>query len=120
MNWADGVQKYSSLLFKHGDNPCLECGKNKTVKPFGATRLIFARTAPESIFDKLAKLLRGGLQLIQPIDATGRRYTLSRFRSALALASGQIPAGNCFRSEEHTSELQSRGHLVCRLLLDKK
>src|SRR5690625_6557888 len=24
-----------------------------------------------------------------------------------------------FRSEEHTSELQSRGHLVCRLLLEK-
>src|SRR5437870_13637390 len=28
-----------------------------------------------------------------------------------------IPDG---RSEEHTSELQSRGHLVCRLLLEKK
>src|SRR5439155_4227396 len=27
---------------------------------------------------------------------------------------------NCSRSEEHTSELQSRGHLVCRLLLEKK
>src|SRR5690625_3916715 len=27
---------------------------------------------------------------------------------------------NQFRSEEHTSELQSRGHLVCRLLLEKK
>src|SRR5207253_5141348 len=26
----------------------------------------------------------------------------------------------CKRSEEHTSELQSRGHLVCRLLLEKK
>src|SRR5690625_4816577 len=26
----------------------------------------------------------------------------------------------CSRSEEHTSELQSRGHLVCRLLLEKK
>src|SRR5690625_6657531 len=26
----------------------------------------------------------------------------------------------CGRSEEHTSELQSRGHLVCRLLLEKK
>src|SRR5690554_7581943 len=25
-----------------------------------------------------------------------------------------------FRSEEHTSELQSRPHLVCRLLLEKK
>src|SRR5690625_5676749 len=27
---------------------------------------------------------------------------------------------NITRSEEHTSELQSRGHLVCRLLLEKK
>src|SRR5690625_6295263 len=30
---------------------------------------------------------------------------------------GSVLAG---RSEEHTSELQSRGHLVCRLLLEKK
>src|SRR5207253_9438162 len=29
-------------------------------------------------------------------------------------------AGFEVRSEEHTSELQSRGHLVCRLLLEKK
>src|SRR5207253_11207622 len=28
--------------------------------------------------------------------------------------------GIYYRSEEHTSELQSRGHLVCRLLLEKK
>src|SRR5690625_685702 len=28
--------------------------------------------------------------------------------------------GNGVRSEEHTSELQSRGHLVCRLLLETK
>src|SRR5690625_5960166 len=28
--------------------------------------------------------------------------------------------GELSRSEEHTSELQSRGHLVCRLLLEKK
>src|SRR5690625_6282403 len=30
------------------------------------------------------------------------------------------PAQTGGRSEEHTSELQSRGHLVCRLLLEKK
>src|SRR5437870_7343851 len=30
------------------------------------------------------------------------------------------PADQQSRSEEHTSELQSRGHLVCRLLLEKK
>src|SRR5690625_5375090 len=35
-----------------------------------------------------------------------------------APALGRIVALN--RSEEHTSELQSRGHLVCRLLLEKK
>src|SRR5439155_23163725 len=29
-------------------------------------------------------------------------------------------AWHSIRSEEHTSELQSRGHLVCRLLLEKK
>src|SRR5439155_22320924 len=33
-------------------------------------------------------------------------------------AGGQ--ASSAHRSEEHTSELQSRGHLVCRLLLEKK
>src|SRR2546422_7734336 len=31
-----------------------------------------------------------------------------------------ISAGGDQRSEEHTSELQSRLHLVCRLLLEKK
>src|SRR5690625_2468842 len=31
-----------------------------------------------------------------------------------------LPLSNPSRSEEHTSELQSRGHLVCRLLLEKK
>src|SRR2546430_11197295 len=32
---------------------------------------------------------------------------------------GRAPAG-VFRSEEHTSELQSQSNLVCRLLLEKK
>src|SRR5439155_24779100 len=39
---------------------------------------------------------------------------LSRPTSASASSSATS------RSEEHTSELQSRGHLVCRLLLEKK
>src|SRR5207253_10064398 len=33
---------------------------------------------------------------------------------------GLAIAERVVRSEEHTSELQSRGHLVCRLLLEKK
>src|SRR5690606_40087754 len=33
---------------------------------------------------------------------------------------GALSGGNVQRSEEHTSELQSRENLVCRLLLEKK
>src|SRR5438876_1853225 len=33
---------------------------------------------------------------------------------------GRCPRGKARRSEEHTSELQSPVHLVCRLLLEKK
>src|SRR5437870_9550568 len=36
------------------------------------------------------------------------------------LLESKLRAGEIARSEEHTSELQSRGHLVCRLLLEKK
>src|SRR3712207_9289997 len=36
------------------------------------------------------------------------------------LLSVDILAGRVLRSEEHTSELQSRQYLVCRLLLEKK
>src|SRR5690625_4196618 len=35
-------------------------------------------------------------------------------------AVGVMTVSTFIRSEEHTSELQSRGHLVCRLLLEKK
>src|SRR3989442_8046130 len=45
-----------------------------------------------------------------PLGAANRR------RAARRLLRG----GGLRRSEEHTSELQSRPHLVCRLLLEKK
>src|SRR5437870_10303495 len=37
-----------------------------------------------------------------------------------ALVAAGCARAHTVRSEEHTSELQSRGHLVCRLLLEKK
>src|SRR2546428_2594529 len=40
--------------------------------------------------------------------------------STLAGLLSQSPNGDRVRSEEHTSELQSRSDLVCRLLLEKK
>src|SRR6266699_4057147 len=38
----------------------------------------------------------------------------------LAFIAAVFASANVVRSEEHTSELQSRPHLVCRLLLEKK
>src|SRR2546429_3436888 len=46
------------------------------------------------------------------------RYGLERF--LYRLAQSQNRDQFILRSEEHTSELQSRLHLVCRLLLEKK
>src|SRR5699024_11302414 len=51
---------------------------------------------------------------IQKQNSSMRQRNLSRLR--IPAASGQNPK----RSEEHTSELQSRFDLVCRLLLEKK
>src|SRR5258708_27771610 len=52
-----------------------------------------------------------------PISAS-RQSRRARCRSG---CSGEIPARRrTGRSEEHTSELQSPDHLVCRLLLEKK
>src|SRR2546422_3698347 len=45
-------------------------------------------------------------------------YSLAQF-SHVIVAVPQ-PDNTAIRSEEHTSELQSRLHLVCRLLLEKK
>src|SRR3712207_7108759 len=43
----------------------------------------------------------------------------SRAKPAMELGAGAAPRGPAVRSEEHTSELQSRQYLVCRLLLEK-
>src|SRR5690625_1500038 len=43
-----------------------------------------------------------------------------KFRPGTDEGDYKVKLRNLIRSEEHTSELQSRGHLVCRLLLEKK
>src|SRR5690625_6438903 len=51
-----------------------------------------------------------------PADLT---YLTEALEEVLETPGAPAPNG-VSRSEEHTSELQSRGHLVCRLLLEKK
>src|SRR5690625_4125496 len=56
---------------------------------------------------------RGGRRLLAPLAGMA-------FAAALVTGCGAEGHPGQRRSEEHTSELQSRGHLVCRLLLEKK
>src|SRR5207253_4452692 len=60
-----------------------------------------------------------------PIFRRSRRASMacargSRQMCATLVAASSRRTSRRVRSEEHTSELQSRGHLVCRLLLEKK
>src|SRR2546422_5225669 len=69
------------------------------------------------------KMLGSGLTGIADKLVSGRSYAgIINLRSGFNIYGPTIAAANCnsSRSEEHTSELQSRLHLVCRLLLEKK
>src|SRR3712207_7554100 len=68
--------------------------------------------------------LRESLQGIFPSDRS-RIASLASRRGSFPLARHRLGCGTLvrhtnLRSEEHTSELQSRQYLVCRLLLEKK
>src|SRR5215208_2129309 len=75
--------------------------------------IALATLGPGDIFGELAML-----------DGEARSASVEALSDCELLA---LPAGDVRRllastprSEEHTSELQSRGHIVCRLLLEKK
>src|SRR5207247_5595965 len=64
---------------------------------------------------------------VRVVDERVHRDRIERLRNrgeALGIrardAGDELEIGRSFRSEEHTSELQSRVDLVCRLLLEKK
>src|SRR3989449_8521843 len=51
---------------------------------------------------------------------SGKKSAGAGVVSALRASAAQSPGGTSAHMSEHTSELQSRLHLVCRLLLEKK
>src|SRR3989442_8380493 len=59
-------------------------------------------------------------EVILDIFATRARSAEAKMQVELAQLEYLLPRQLHLRSEEHTSELQSRPHLVCRLLLEKK
>src|SRR2546422_1108315 len=80
------------------------------------------RRPPRSTLFPYTTLFRSSSTKVSPIELRLDR-TYPRCHSYQLHAPTDLQEGGCTRngrSEEHTSELQSRLHLVCRLLLAKK
>src|SRR5436305_7631605 len=76
------------------------------------------RRPPRSTLFPYTTLFRSSSHYLHvPFSAQNR---FSRLRSSVHAPVPQNRQDRQTRSEEHTSELQSRPHLVCRLLLEKK
>src|SRR2546429_2548751 len=69
------------------------------------------RRPPRSTLFPYTTLFRSDIKICKPISVPIHNFLIGR---------GMICINISLRSEEHTSELQSRLHLVCRLLLEKK
>src|SRR3712207_8962671 len=70
------------------------------------------RPSRSTLFPYTTLFRSGGAPAVQPGSAL-------RHRLAGAAGRRDVAAGPARRSEEHTSEVQSRQYLVCRLLLEK-
>src|SRR5687768_18256513 len=76
------------------------------------------RRPPRSTLFPYTTLFRS---LLSPESQTRwRRVAQQIYRTVGGYVTGALVIALVARSEEHTSELQSRLHLVCRLLLEKK
>src|SRR3712207_8064908 len=83
------------------------------------------RRPPRSTLFPYTTLFRSGPRRLRPrLPCRGSPVpggAVERGGPVHGVRSGARPRGNAWeRSEEHTSELQSRQYLVCRLLLEKK
>src|SRR5207253_10776794 len=77
----------------------------------------------ESVIQKQSHYEKAYPRQLRPSQTNSHGGTHQMMRSQHALNAQRNLLPNLYhalRSEEHTSELQSRGHLVCRLLLEKK
>src|SRR5689334_24107368 len=83
---------------------------------------VMIRRPPRSTLFPYTTLFRSHEETGLKADALYRLSTLTQFYrpDADALCTAPMFCAIVARSEEHTSELQSQFHLVCRLLLEKK
>src|SRR2546429_9384770 len=84
---------------------CWPCDSSQSDRSLCFFFFLMIRRPPRSTLFPYTTLFRSALQRPALLSSKGREIS---------------PCCRYSRSEEHTSELQSRLHLVCRLLLEKK
>src|SRR5207244_12979304 len=81
---------------------------------------LLIRRPPSSTLFPYTTLFRSPGRRCCRCPAAASSCATARRAAGCCRATGRTRSGTCRRSEEHTSELQSPDHLVCRLLLEKK
>src|SRR2546429_6545856 len=79
---------------------------------------LMIRRPPRSTLFPYTTLFRSGRAQQSPRREGAQQPTQPQF--VVEIKARELAVAGVLRSEEHTSELQSRLHLVCRLLLEKK
>src|SRR3712207_7236173 len=79
---------------------------------------LFRSEKAKALFSEVVQKIK--IEAIAVGNGTGGREAESFIRGVLKDIGAEVPVIMVSRSEEHTSELQSRQYLVCRLLLEKK
>src|SRR5258707_2269703 len=89
------------------------------VNVFSVFFFLMIRRPPRSTLFPYTTLFRS--RRARPLHPTGERLAAQRVHRVIGGRDHVVSQAQAVaRSEEHTSELQSRQYLVCRLLLDKK
>src|SRR5690554_7638771 len=110
------------MLFRSPRTDFTPLPRNLNILPLCVSAGIFNFTRPSRVGTSSSPPNAASTKLI---GTSQYRFEPSRWNISCSLTSictYKSPAGPPIvpRSEEHTSELQSRPHLVCRLLLEKK
>src|SRR5690606_40513224 len=107
---------YPPLLYVLSPRPCTSSLYLHDALP------IFARARVENEVGTLRHRLRQAIGVTEADRLTDRQHRTAEEGSAKLIVGRllEILEVHHDRSEEHTSELQSRENLVCRLLLEKK
>src|SRR5690625_6811585 len=109
MNYMDGVRKAKQFIQDGAIGDVIFCHAERTGW----------EDVQEQVSWKKKREISGGHLYHHIHELDFIQFIMGPAKSATMIGGNVAHKGEKYRSEEHTSELQSRGHLVCRLLLEK-